>query len=123
MAKILIIDDEENLQKLVRANLSARHYQVVLAADGEKGLKTAQKERPDLIFLDLMMPGMSGWDVLARLKADNDLKKIPVIIMTASIQKAQEERATGMGAVSYLIKPFGIEELMRHVKGALQFDA
>jgi CheY-like chemotaxis protein len=93
LARILVIDDEDNLRKLVQANLAVRKHQVFLAPDGKKGLKVAQEEHPDLIFLDLMMPGMSGWEVLTALKADDKLKKIPVVIMTAAIQGSQEEKA------------------------------
>ena len=123
MARILVIDDEENLQKLVRANLAARKHHVFLASDGEKGLNIAHKEQPDLIFLDLMMPGMSGWEVLTTLKTDEALKKVPVVIMTAAILRNQEEQAYEMGACSYLVKPFGVDELLRHVTGALRQDA
>ena len=119
MPKILVIDDELNLQKLVKVNLAARGYQVLVAADGEEGLKLAQLEYPDLILLDLMMPGMSGWDVLMALKTNRKLQKTPVIIMTASARKDEEDKARSMGAVGYLVKPFGVDELVRQVKLAI----
>lgn len=123
MPKILVIDDDRNLRKMVKANLAARGYQVLGASDGEKGLERAGLERPDLIFLDLMMPGISGWDVLVALQADQELQKIPVIIMTASRREGEENRARSMRAAGYLVKPFGVDELMRQVKLTLGSEA
>ena len=120
MPKILAIDDEQNLQKLVKANLTARGYQVLVATDGEKGLKLAQLEHPNLILLDLMLPGMSGWDVLMALKTNQKLRKIPVIIMTAVLPEGEEYKVRGMRATGYLVKPFGADELTRQVKQALE---
>ena len=118
MPKILVIDDELNIQKVVKTNLGARGYRVLVAPDGEEGLKMAQLERPDLILLDLMMPGMSGWDVLRALKTDQKLRKVPVIIMTAAMPEDEEYKVRsmrGMKVVGYLIKPFGVDELLRQV--------
>ena len=119
MSKILVIDDELNLRKLAKANLTARGYQVVLAADGEQGLKLAQLDPPHLILLDLMLPGMSGWDVLMALKTNQKLKKIPVIIMTATVPEGEEYKIRSMRAAGYLVKPFGVDELMRQVEQVL----
>ncbi len=119
MTKVLVIDDERNLRKLVKVNLSARGYQVLVAPDGEKGLKLAELECPDLILLDLMLPGMSGWDVLTALKTNQQLQETPVIIMTALARKSDEDKACSMGAVGYLVKPFGVDELMRQVELAI----
>ncbi len=119
MAKVLVIENEPNVQKIVKANLTASGYQVLVAADGEEGLRLAQMEYPSLILLDLKMPGISGWDVLAALKADKKLREIPVIIMTASSRKGVESKAHSMGAVDFLEKPFNIDELLHKVKEAL----
>jgi len=116
LPKVLVVDDEESIRKLVRVNLIARGFQVLTAADGEDALKLANLECPDLILLDIMMPGMSGWDVLTTLKADQKLRGIPVIVMTASVDKWEEDRARSMGAVDYLSKPFSTGELMRQVR-------
>ena len=119
MAKILVIDDELNLRKLVKTNLAARGYQVAVAADGEEGLRLARLERPDLILLDLMLPGMSGWDVLMALKTNQKLRKVPVIIMTAATPEGEEYKIRSMRAAGYLAKPFGADELTRQVKQVL----
>ena len=119
MTKILVIDDEVNLQKLARVNLASRGYHVLIASDGEEGLKLAQLEHPDLILLDLMLPGMSGWDVLMALKTNRKLRKIPVIIITAVVPESEEYKIRGMRAAGYLTKPFGVDELMRQVRQVL----
>ena len=116
LPKILVIDDDQNLRRMMKVNLAARGYQVLVAPNGEKGLEQARLERPDLIFLDLMMPGISGWDVLVTLQADRKLSKTPVIIMTASGREDEENKARSMRAAGYLVKPFGVDELMRQVK-------
>ena len=119
MPKILVIDDNPNLQKLVRVNLVARGYHVLIAPDGERGLKLAQLEHPNLILLDLMMPGMSGWDVLMFLKTNRKLQKIPVIIMTATVPQDQEYKFPSMRTAGYLVKPFVVDELLHKVKQVL----
>jgi len=119
LAKILVIDDESNLRKLVRVNLTTRGYQVLAAADGERGLKLAELERPDLILLDLMLPGISGWDVLMALKTSKKLHKIPVVIMTATMPEGEEYKMRSMRAVGYLLKPFSVDELIGQVEQVL----
>ena len=119
MTKVLVIENESNLRKMVKANMAASGYQVIIAADGEEGLRIARLERPDLILLDLRMPGISGWDVLMALKANQDLQKTQIIIMTASITEDQEAKALSLGAVAYLAKPFGVDELLRKIEQVL----
>ncbi len=119
MSRILAIDDEVNLRKLVGVNLSARGYQVLVADDGKNGLKLAKLECPDLIRLDLRMPGMSGWDVLTALKTSEILNEIPVIIMTAAMPDDEDIIIRSMRAASILLKPFGVEELLRQVEDVL----
>jgi len=119
LPKILVIENEANIQKLAKANLTASGYKVFVAANGEQGLELAELEHPNLILLDLRMPGMSGWDVLMVLKTNRRLQKIPVIIMTATEPDSEEYKIRGMRAVSYLRKPFTVDELLRQVKQAL----
>ncbi len=120
MPKILVIDDEQNLRKLAGINLTARGHRVLTAPSGERGLKLAQLEHPDLILLDLMLPGISGWDVLMTLKADRRLRKIPVIILTAVEQEREENKIRSMRASGYLVKPFGIDKLLHKVEQVLR---
>jgi DNA-binding response OmpR family regulator len=112
MVKILIIDDELNLQRLIRANLAARGYQVLAAIDGATGLKLAAQEVPDIVLLDLMLPDILGWDVLASLKDNPVTKDIPVVIMTALDEKSPQVKGRLTGRAGYLDKPFGVEELL-----------
>lgn len=119
MPKILVIEDEVSIQKLIAMNLTAGGYKVLVAGTGEEGFRLAQREHPNLILLDLRLPGMSGWDVLALLKADRKLQKIPVIITTATVPQNEEHKFPSMRTAGYLIKPFDINELLRKVKQAL----
>lgn len=117
--KVLVIDNEPNIQKLLRVNLAASGYEVRAAGNGETGLRLAREERPELVILDLRMPGLSGWDVLKSLKADPALSAVPVIVMTASVRHSQEERALRAGAASYMTKPFSVDDLLAAVQKAL----
>ncbi len=119
MPKILVIEDELNIQKLAKANLTASGYEVLVAGNGEEGLRLAQQEHPNLILLDLRLPGMSGWDFLMILKTNQKLRKIPVIIMTATVPQSGEYKFPSMRTAGYLTKPFTVDELLRQVKQAL----
>jgi len=119
LPKVLVIDNEQNVQKVAKVNLTASGYQVLVAADGEEGLRLAELHHPDLILLDLMMPGISGWDVLTAIRTRPQLQKTPVVIMTASLREGEEDKAHAMGAVGYLAKPFSVDELLRQVKQVL----
>lgn len=119
MPTILIIEDEKSIQKLAKANLTASGYQVLVADNGEEGLRLAQVERPDLVLLDLMLPGMSGWDVLISIRLSQKLRKIPVVVMTAVVPDGEEYRIRGMRTAGYLVKPFTVDELLDKVKEVL----
>jgi DNA-binding response OmpR family regulator len=120
MYRILLIEDTLEMQKLIQNNLSARKYEVITAANGGEGLKMAQESHPDLILLDIRLPDVTGWDVLAALKRDPDLKYIPVIIMTASELTDDSKRAMKMGAACYFPKPFKLHEFIARVGQTLQ---
>lgn len=121
MAQILVIEDEENIQKLIKANLVASGYQVLLATGGEEGLRLAEEKKPELILLDLMMPGISGWDVLSKLKDMSGREEAPaIIVITAAVRPGDAEKARALGAAGYLTKPFTAEELLRKVQKALK---
>ena len=120
--KILVVDDDRNLLKLFKYVLEKDGFAVITAMDGESGLKLALAERPDLVMLDLKMPKLDGIEVLRKLKADPLTAAIPVVMITASAQKADAERALREGAVGYIIKPFRIAELRDCVRAALSFE-
>ena len=102
--KILIIDDEQDLVKLVKEILELEDFQVSCAYDGEEGLKKATSEIPDLILLDIKMPGANGFQVLERLKIDETTSHIPVVMLTTSTLRQDRDKAFDLGAVDYVIK-------------------
>jgi len=111
---VLLIEDDLHLQRFVAANLAAEGLRVLHAADGDRGLDLARRERPALVLVDLMLPGPSGWDVLAGLQA-SDLG-LPTAVITAAAAAEDEERARTMGARDYLIKPLSAPELVQRVR-------
>jgi DNA-binding response OmpR family regulator len=116
---VLVIDDKADLVRLLEYNFSKAGYQVLTAASGEKGLATAQKEAPDVVLLDVLMPGLDGWEVCRRLRQDLSTSSLPVIMLTA--KAAEEDRVLGLelGADDYVTKPFGVRELLLRVKSLL----
>jgi CheY-like chemotaxis protein len=105
-AKILICDNEDVLRALVRAALGTSGYELVEARDGDEAISVARSERPDLIVLDMMMPGRSGLDVLAEVRGDPTLAGIKVIMLTARTQAADRDAAAKAGSDAFLAKPF-----------------
>ena len=116
--KILVIDDDANILKLLRACLETEHYQVVIATNGSDGLKTAQAERPDLIIADLVMPGVTGWNVGQTLRRDDALKTIPLLILSGLIG-ADSEAEPGEVGDYCMAKPFNPPHLLEKVKELL----
>jgi DNA-binding response OmpR family regulator len=119
VARILLVEDEPSLRRLIGYALQTQGYEVFLAADGREGLEKARSESPDLILLDMVMPEMSGMEVLSVLKNDGHLKDIPVLIVTASAQKGDAEKAMAMGAAGYLVKPFHVPALHDRIEELL----
>ena len=109
-AKILICDNEAPLRALVRAALDAR-YEVVEARDGEESLDAARTERPDAVVLDMMMPGLTGLEVVRTMRADPELAETPVVMVTARAQAADREAALAAGADRFVTKPFSPVQL------------
>jgi len=104
IAKILLVEDDEFLASMYRSKLEIENYEVLMALNGEAGLRMAEEKNPDLILLDIVMPKMNGFEVLKHLKSDKDLKKIPVILLTNLGQKEDVEKGLKLGADEYLIK-------------------
>ena len=117
---ILVIDDEADLIELVRYNLVKEGFQVVAAPDGETGLAAARREIPDVVVVDLMLPGIDGLEVCRALRANDRTAQIPVIILTA--KNAESDRVVGLeiGADDYVTKPFSPRELAARVKAVLR---
>ncbi len=119
MPTILLVDDEPLIQKLVTADLVSKGYKVVATPDGEQALQMVKQEKPDLLLLDVKIPRISGWDILAAIKTDNEVCHTPVLIMTGALLPGDEEKAHGMGATGCLAKPFTPRELLARIKLAL----
>jgi two-component system phosphate regulon response regulator PhoB len=117
---VLIIDDEKDLLELVRYNLEKEGFAVVSARDGEEGLAVAARERPDLIFLDLMLPGIDGLEVCRRLRGGGATARIPLIMLTAKEGEADRVVGLELGADDYVTKPFSTRELLARVKALLR---
>jgi len=112
---ILVVEDKESLLKFMQVNLGVEGYEVIGATTGRQAWELARSQYPDLILLDLMIPHMGGWELLAKLKAHPDLHTVPVAIITATASAEEEARARRMGAADYLIKPLSASELVRRV--------
>lgn len=119
LSNILVIEDEASIQKLAKVNLTASGFRVLVAGNGKDALKLAQTEHPDLILLDLMLPDMSGWDILMTIRTSKELRETPVVIMTAVVRDGGQHLVRHMKADGYLIKPFDVDELLDQVKRLL----
>src|SRR6266498_1880762 len=106
MAKIVFCEDEERIRKLIRAMLESLPHKIYMAADGNEGLELIEKERPDLIFADISMPGCDGFQLADIIKSRPHLAHIPFIFLTAFAQKSEKEEGRMHGASAYLTKPF-----------------
>ena len=111
MARVLIVDDEAPIRLLCRVNLEAEGMDVLEAADGPSGLEAARRERPDVILLDVMMPGLDGWRVAEELVEDADTSSIPIIFLTARAELRDRARGLDLGGLDYVTKPFNPVEL------------
>lgn len=118
MQKILIIEDEPNIRELVLYNLSQNGYEGLAAEDGLQGLSMARSEKPDLILLDIMLPGKNGYDICKELRAEGN--NTPVIMLTAKNEEIDKVLGLEFGADDYISKPFGIRELMARIKAVMR---
>jgi DNA-binding response OmpR family regulator len=121
MARVLVVDDEADIREVVRLNLELDGHEVIEAGGGLQALEIAGRELPELVVLDIMMPGLDGWAVLERMKADasQDLANIPVLMLTARTGELDRIRGGIEGAVSYISKPFSLQGLRDAVDNAL----
>jgi two-component system KDP operon response regulator KdpE len=115
--RILIVDDDLAIRKFVRANLEARDYETLMAADGAEALQVMEKELPDLVLLDIMMPQMDGFEVCRRLR---QWSQVPIIMLSARGDESDKVECLDLGADDYITKPFGIEELLARVRAVLR---
>ena len=118
--RLVCIEDEPEMIDLVRLILGRKGFEVIGANGGVEGLETVRREKPDLILLDLMMPDMDGWEVYQQIKADEELRKIPVVVVTAKAQSIDKVLGLHIAKVDdYITKPFGPQELLESVEKIL----
>jgi two-component system, OmpR family, alkaline phosphatase synthesis response regulator PhoP len=117
---VLVIDDEAPIRLLCRVNLEAENMTVLEASDGPGGLETARRERPDIVLLDVMMPGLDGWGVAEALLEDAETASIPIIFLTARAEFRDRARGLDIGGVDYITKPFNPVELAPLVRSLLE---
>ena len=118
--RILVVDDEPGIVEIVRVNLEAEGYQVTVARDGAEGLEAIQAQSPDLVILDVMMPRMSGWEVLRHVETDLRTAGLPVIMLTVKAGDMDVVRGLEQGAVEYITKPFDPMNLVEGVRFVLE---
>ncbi len=118
--KILIVDDEPDYITAIQCRLEWSHYDVITASNGQEGLEKVTSERPDLVLLDTNMPVMNGHEVLERLKQHQELKNIPVIMVTALCEAQDVAKASSYGVVDYVAKPFDFSDLVEKIAKALE---
>ncbi len=120
MKTLLIADDEEGVRALVRMTLEGGEYDIVEAANGEEALALARERRPDLMLLDVMMPGLSGVEVCTELKDDPATRDMPIVILTVKAEESDRQEGLTAGADDYFTKPFSPLSLIRKVDEVLE---
>lgn len=122
--RILCVEDEPEMIDLIRLILERRGFEVLGAVGGQEGLDAVRREKPDLVLLDLMMPDIDGWEVYRQMKADEDLKNIPVVVVTAKAQSIDKVLGLHIAKVDdYVTKPFGPGDLLESVDRVLENQA
>ncbi len=117
MSRILVVDDDPGIVKLVRTYLEQVGFEVAVAYDGKKAMQIARNDRPDLVILDLMLPEMDGWDVCRALRKESD---VPIIMLTARVEESDKLIGLELGADDYVTKPFSPRELVARVRSVLR---
>jgi two-component system phosphate regulon response regulator PhoB len=120
VASIVVIEDEADIRQVIEINLAAEGYSVQCAADGQSGLELVRREKPDLVLLDLMLPGLNGLDICRELKGDAATRQMPLIMVTAKGEESDIVLGLGLGAEDYITKPFRVNELLARVKAAFR---
>jgi DNA-binding response OmpR family regulator len=117
--RVLVVDDEAPIRLLCRVNLEAEQMDVLEAADGLSGLEAARRERPDVILLDVMMPGLDGWRVAEELLEDPDTSSMPIVFLTARAELRDQARGLDLGGLDYVTKPFNPVELAQTIRDVI----
>jgi len=118
--RVLIVEDEQDVAELMRYNLAKEGYEVALVGNGAEALEQARRSRPDMILLDIMVPGLNGWEVCRRLKQDAHTRAVPVIMVTGRAEEGDKVLGFEMGADDYITKPFSPRELLARVRAVMR---
>ncbi len=116
-SRILVVDDDPIIRKIIGSNLRARHFDVILAEDGESALQIIGQTQPDLMILDIMMPGIDGIEVCRRIR---EWSEVPIVFLTARDELCNKLAGFGVGADHYVTKPFAIDELVARMRALLR---
>ncbi|OGC36073.1 hypothetical protein A2311_00460 [candidate division WOR-1 bacterium RIFOXYB2_FULL_48_7] len=119
MNKILVVDDEPVILRAIADRLKAKGYDVLTAETGEEGYDKTMQFKPDLVVLDVLLPKINGWEVCQKLKADESVKHIPVIILTVKAKEIDEIKSFECGAEAYMTKPFEFDRLLEKIADLL----
>ena len=119
MARILLVEDNEMNRDMLSRRLLRRGYEVLIAVDGSEGVSKAQAERPDLVLMDMSLPGIDGWEATRQLKADSAIRNTPVIALTAHAMEGDRQRALDAGCDDYETKPVDIDRLVTKIDALL----
>ncbi|EHA16298.1 response regulator transcription factor [Halomonas sp. HAL1] len=119
MAKVLVVDDEPNIVLSLEFLMEQAGFEVVTAEDGEQALARVNDSQPDLLLLDISLPGISGFDVLERLRNEEATAQLPIIMLTAHGRDVEREKGMALGADDYITKPFSTQSLVEKVKALL----
>ena len=117
---VLVIEDEQDIQELIRYNLAKEGYRVALAGTGEEGLSQARKDSPEIVLLDLMLPGIDGLEVCRQLKSDQSTRQMPIIMLTAKGEESDIVTGLELGADDYVTKPFSPKVLVARIRAVLR---
>ena len=118
--RVLVVEDQEDLRGILRDLLTSSGYEMLEAADGQAGVDKAKAEKPDLVLMDIQMPLMNGYDATRTIKADPDLRSIPIVAVSSFAMKGDEEKARAAGCDHYITKPYSPMQLLRTVRGLLE---
>lgn len=118
-ARIMIIEDNQVIVELLERRLSRQGYQVISCVDSEVALELCRRERPDLVILDILMPGRSGWEIMEEMKSDPEMASTPIIVSTVKNRPEDVERARELQAADYIAKPYVFSDLLERVERAL----
>lgn len=118
--RVLVVDDDKEVVRLMQAYLTQAGYEVLLAYDGETAVHTLRREKPDLVLLDLMLPGLDGWQITRLMRSDANLANIPIIMLTARVEDTEKIVGLEMGADDYVTKPYNPREVVARVRARLR---